>query len=162
MELSNCRFFFVRAGMMGWLFINLSVLAKSIQDDTLSKSMILFQLFCAVISKTCRLFFIDWKKLLLCFWFLNFSTFIPAIHLGLLCTWRVHDIHVSYIFSTRRLLGSLDSSWVTSPILIFIMMTCIQIVVNQILTPLENFHIMSLVKNLPFGWNFVSSSTSFL
>jgi len=50
--LSNCRFFFVRAGMMGWLLINLSILMKSIQDGTLSQSMILYQLFCAVISKT--------------------------------------------------------------------------------------------------------------
>ncbi|RYR71310.1 hypothetical protein Ahy_A02g005582 [Arachis hypogaea] len=44
----DLKFFFVRAGMMGWLLINLSVLAKSIQDGTLSKSMILFQLFCAL------------------------------------------------------------------------------------------------------------------
>lgn len=50
--LSNCRFFFVRAGMMGWLLINLSILMKSIQDGTLSQSMILYQLFCAVMSKT--------------------------------------------------------------------------------------------------------------
>ncbi|MED6160133.1 hypothetical protein PIB30_048507 [Stylosanthes scabra] len=44
----DLKFFFVRAGMMGWLLINLSVLAKSIQDGTLSTSMILFQLFCAL------------------------------------------------------------------------------------------------------------------
>ncbi|XP_020972381.1 delta(14)-sterol reductase isoform X2 [Arachis ipaensis] len=44
----DLKFFFVRAGMMGWLLINLSVLAKSVQDGTLSKSMILFQLFCAL------------------------------------------------------------------------------------------------------------------
>lgn len=44
----DLKFFFVRAGMMGWLLINLSVLAKSIQDDTLSQSMILFQLFCGI------------------------------------------------------------------------------------------------------------------
>ncbi|XLT10081.1 hypothetical protein HN51_055874 [Arachis hypogaea] len=44
----DLKFFFVRAGMMGWLLINLSVLAKSIQDGTLSKSMILFQLFYAL------------------------------------------------------------------------------------------------------------------
>ncbi|KAK9194234.1 hypothetical protein WN944_004938 [Citrus x changshan-huyou] len=43
----DLKFFFVRAGMMGWLLINLSVLAKSIQDGTLSRSMILYQLFCA-------------------------------------------------------------------------------------------------------------------
>ena len=43
-----CRFFFVRAGMMGWLLINLSILAKSVQDDSLSQSMILYQIFCAV------------------------------------------------------------------------------------------------------------------
>ncbi|KAF2594751.1 hypothetical protein F2Q70_00043806 [Brassica cretica] len=42
------RFFFVRAGMMGWLLINLSILAKSVQDDSLSQSMILYQIFCAL------------------------------------------------------------------------------------------------------------------
>ncbi|KAK9985738.1 hypothetical protein SO802_030689 [Lithocarpus litseifolius] len=44
----DLKFFFVRAGMMGWLIINLSVLARSIQDATLSQSMILYQLFCAL------------------------------------------------------------------------------------------------------------------
>ncbi|XLT10085.1 hypothetical protein HN51_055878, partial [Arachis hypogaea] len=44
----DLKFLFVRAGMMGWLLINLSILAKSIQDGTLSKSMILFQIFCAL------------------------------------------------------------------------------------------------------------------
>ncbi|XP_065856399.1 delta(14)-sterol reductase [Euphorbia lathyris] len=44
----DLKFFFVRAGMMGWLLINLSVLAQSIQDETLSHSMILYQLFCAL------------------------------------------------------------------------------------------------------------------
>jgi hypothetical protein len=77
MELSNCRFFFVRAGMMGWLLINLSVLAKSIQDGTLSKSMILFQLFCAVISKTCILSFVDRKTHL----FIIIFIFLISAHL---------------------------------------------------------------------------------
>ncbi|KAI7752813.1 hypothetical protein M8C21_021765 [Ambrosia artemisiifolia] len=45
----DLKFFFVRAGMMGWLLINLSVLAKAIQDANLSQSMILYQLFCLVI-----------------------------------------------------------------------------------------------------------------
>ncbi|XP_052172043.1 delta(14)-sterol reductase [Diospyros lotus] len=44
----DLKFFFVRAGMMGWLLINLSVLAKSAQDSNLSQSMILYQLFCAL------------------------------------------------------------------------------------------------------------------
>nr|XP_043612245.1 delta(14)-sterol reductase [Erigeron canadensis] len=44
----DLKFFFVRAGMMGWLLINLSVLAKCIQDATLSQSMILYQLFCVI------------------------------------------------------------------------------------------------------------------
>lgn len=44
----DLKFFFVRAGMMGWLLINLSVLAKSIQDANLSQSMILYQLFCVI------------------------------------------------------------------------------------------------------------------
>ncbi|KAJ6750071.1 hypothetical protein OIU85_000678 [Salix viminalis] len=34
--------------MMGWLFINLSVLAKTIQSATLSHSMILYQMFCLI------------------------------------------------------------------------------------------------------------------
>ncbi|KAL8216970.1 hypothetical protein R6Q57_023807 [Mikania cordata] len=44
----DLKFFFVRAGMMGWLLINLSVVAKSIQDSKLSQSMILYQLFCVI------------------------------------------------------------------------------------------------------------------
>lgn len=35
--------------MMGWLFINLSIFARSVQEGTMSQSMVLFQLFCAVI-----------------------------------------------------------------------------------------------------------------
>nr|pir nuclear envelope membrane protein-like - Arabidopsis thaliana [Arabidopsis thaliana] len=37
----------LKAGMMGWLLINLSILAKSVQDGSLSQSMILYQIFCA-------------------------------------------------------------------------------------------------------------------
>nr|VDC99028.1 unnamed protein product [Brassica rapa] len=44
----DLKFFFVRAGMMGWLLINLSILAKSVQDGSLSQSMILYQIFCAL------------------------------------------------------------------------------------------------------------------
>ncbi|XP_039164669.1 delta(14)-sterol reductase-like [Eucalyptus grandis] len=44
----DLKFFFVRAGMMGWLLINLSVLARSVQDGNLSLSMILYQLFCVL------------------------------------------------------------------------------------------------------------------
>ncbi|VVA15157.1 PREDICTED: delta(14)-sterol reductase [Prunus dulcis] len=44
----DLKFFFVGAGMMGWLFINLPVLVRRIQDGTLSQSMILFQLFCVL------------------------------------------------------------------------------------------------------------------
>ncbi|XP_050230152.1 delta(14)-sterol reductase [Mercurialis annua] len=44
----DLKFFFVRAGMMGWLLINLSILAKSIEDATLSRSMILYQMFCTL------------------------------------------------------------------------------------------------------------------
>ncbi|XP_056159546.1 delta(14)-sterol reductase-like [Syzygium oleosum] len=44
----DLKFFFVRAGLMGWLLLNLSVLARSVQDGNLSLSMILYQLFCAL------------------------------------------------------------------------------------------------------------------
>ncbi|GER54256.1 delta(14)-sterol reductase [Striga asiatica] len=44
----DLKFYFVRAGMMGWLLINLSVLAKCIHENTLSQSMILYQIFCVV------------------------------------------------------------------------------------------------------------------
>lgn len=44
----DLKFFFVRAGMMGWLLINLSVLAKCVQENNLSRSMILYQLFCLI------------------------------------------------------------------------------------------------------------------
>lgn len=43
------RFFWIRAGMMGWLLINLSVAAKQyIDQGSLSLSMALFQGFCTV------------------------------------------------------------------------------------------------------------------
>ncbi|KAF8397817.1 hypothetical protein HHK36_016741 [Tetracentron sinense] len=42
----DLKFFFVRAGMLGWLLINLSVLAKNIQEGSFSRSMVLYQLFC--------------------------------------------------------------------------------------------------------------------
>ncbi|KAL6574941.1 hypothetical protein OROMI_012226 [Orobanche minor] len=44
----DLKFYFVRAGMMGWLLINLSVLAKCIQQTSLSESMILYQTFCVL------------------------------------------------------------------------------------------------------------------
>ncbi|XP_051132146.1 delta(14)-sterol reductase [Andrographis paniculata] len=42
----DLKFFFVRAGMMGWLLINLSVLAKSIKESNTSTSLILYEVFC--------------------------------------------------------------------------------------------------------------------
>ncbi|KAK8704588.1 hypothetical protein V6N13_048208 [Hibiscus sabdariffa] len=42
----NLKFFFLRAGMMGWILINLSNLAKSVEIGSLTLSMILYQLFC--------------------------------------------------------------------------------------------------------------------
>ncbi|XP_008776566.2 delta(14)-sterol reductase [Phoenix dactylifera] len=44
----DLKFFFVRAGMMGWLLINLSLLAKSYQTGTANLSVILYHLFCAL------------------------------------------------------------------------------------------------------------------
>lgn len=44
----DLKFFFVRAGMMGWLLINLSVLVKCIQHSNLTQSMILYQMFCTL------------------------------------------------------------------------------------------------------------------
>ncbi|KAL0347102.1 UNVERIFIED_CONTAM: Delta(14)-sterol reductase [Sesamum calycinum] len=44
----DLKFYFVRAGMMGWLLINFSVLAKCILETKLSGSMILYQLFCVL------------------------------------------------------------------------------------------------------------------
>ncbi|XP_057812116.1 delta(14)-sterol reductase-like isoform X2 [Salvia miltiorrhiza] len=44
----DLKFYFVRAGMLGWLLINLSVLVKCIQESNLSQSMILYQLFCVI------------------------------------------------------------------------------------------------------------------
>ncbi|CAH9083478.1 unnamed protein product [Cuscuta epithymum] len=41
----DLKFFFVRAGMMGWLVINLSILAKCIQEGDLNQSMVLYQIF---------------------------------------------------------------------------------------------------------------------
>lgn len=44
----DLKFFCVRAGMMGWLFINLSLLAKLYQSGNLNASVILYQLFCGL------------------------------------------------------------------------------------------------------------------
>ncbi|KAK1276982.1 Delta(14)-sterol reductase [Acorus gramineus] len=44
----DLKFFFIRAGMMGWLLINLSVLAKSLEAGNANLSMILYQIFCAL------------------------------------------------------------------------------------------------------------------
>ncbi|XP_031499303.1 delta(14)-sterol reductase [Nymphaea colorata] len=41
----DLKFFFVRAGMMGWILINLSILAKSVKDGKLSLPMILYQTY---------------------------------------------------------------------------------------------------------------------
>lgn len=43
----DLKFFFVRAGMIGWVVINLSVAAKALQQkDPFSLSMTLYQIFC--------------------------------------------------------------------------------------------------------------------
>ncbi|PKA66860.1 Delta(14)-sterol reductase [Apostasia shenzhenica] len=44
----DLKFFFVRAGMMGWLFINLSIFLKSLQIGNVEFSIILYQLFCTL------------------------------------------------------------------------------------------------------------------
>ncbi|XP_027175673.1 delta(14)-sterol reductase isoform X2 [Coffea eugenioides] len=44
----DLKFFFVRAGMMGWLLINLSILLKALKDSNLTQSMILYQIFCTL------------------------------------------------------------------------------------------------------------------
>ncbi|KMZ75160.1 Delta(14)-sterol reductase [Zostera marina] len=44
----DIKFFFVRAGMMGWLIINLSLLARSFQTDNINLSVILYQFFSAM------------------------------------------------------------------------------------------------------------------
>uniref|UniRef100_A0A804MT39 Delta(14)-sterol reductase n=1 Tax=Zea mays TaxID=4577 RepID=A0A804MT39_MAIZE len=43
----DLKFFFVRAGMMAWLFINLSLFAKSYFAGSANLSVILYQFFCA-------------------------------------------------------------------------------------------------------------------
>ncbi|KAJ3696037.1 hypothetical protein LUZ60_001414 [Juncus effusus] len=43
----DLKFFFVRAGMMAWLFINLSILAKSYLAGNANLSVFLYQFFCA-------------------------------------------------------------------------------------------------------------------
>lgn len=44
----DLKFFFVRAGMMGWLLINLSLFAKALQVGSANLSVILYQIFCAL------------------------------------------------------------------------------------------------------------------
>uniref|UniRef100_M8BV54 Delta(14)-sterol reductase n=1 Tax=Aegilops tauschii TaxID=37682 RepID=M8BV54_AEGTA len=42
----DLKFFFIRAGMMAWLFINLSLLAKSYLAGSVNRAVILYQFFC--------------------------------------------------------------------------------------------------------------------
>jgi Delta14-sterol reductase len=56
MILNIHRFFFVRAGMMAWLFINLSLFAKSYLAGSVNLSVILYQFFCGVFGMTTFLF----------------------------------------------------------------------------------------------------------
>ncbi|KAJ4792501.1 Delta(14)-sterol reductase [Rhynchospora pubera] len=44
----DLKFYFVRAGMMAWLFINLSILSKTYLAGTANLSVFLYQLFCAI------------------------------------------------------------------------------------------------------------------
>ncbi|WOL03465.1 delta(14)-sterol reductase [Canna indica] len=44
----DLKFFFVRAGMMGWLLINLSLLAKTYEAGNANVSVILYHTFCAL------------------------------------------------------------------------------------------------------------------
>ncbi|BFI11407.1 protein MpFACKEL [Marchantia polymorpha subsp. ruderalis] len=45
----DLKFFWIRAGMMGWLLINLSIAAKSyLEHGSLPVSMVLFQVFCLI------------------------------------------------------------------------------------------------------------------
>ncbi|XP_022772402.1 delta(14)-sterol reductase-like [Durio zibethinus] len=60
----NLKFFFLRVGMMAWIIINLSNLAKSVQIGTFSLSMILNQLFCLIHVMD----FLYHEEQLTCFW----------------------------------------------------------------------------------------------
>nr|WEU38176.1 sterol C-14 reductase [Paris polyphylla] len=44
----DLKFFFVRAGMMGWLLINLSLLSKSLQSGNSNSSVFLYHVLCAL------------------------------------------------------------------------------------------------------------------
>lgn len=96
------RFFFVRAGMMGWLLINLSVLVKCIQQSNLTQSMILYQIFCTV-SLNFSIFpaLLTWEREReKVFVIVSHKIVIgAAVHSWLFLFWRVHDFHVStYIY----------------------------------------------------------------
>ncbi|OMO99014.1 Ergosterol biosynthesis ERG4/ERG24, partial [Corchorus capsularis] len=44
----DLKFLFLRAGTIGWIMVNLSNLAKSVEIGNLSLSMILYQIFCLI------------------------------------------------------------------------------------------------------------------
>lgn len=97
LSVMGCRFFWIRAGMMGWLLINLSVAAKQfIEQGSLSLSMALCQVFCTV-----------WYHFPRSQWYLCRSIHFKfdqmfSVHADL-CDWLflargVHDINVSVSF----------------------------------------------------------------
>lgn len=72
---------------MGWLFINLSVFARSIQEGTLSQSMILFQLFCAVIlDPILDVYFPKDKSVYLCMFII--FVLLYMFQSGVLCIYK--------------------------------------------------------------------------
>lgn len=86
-----CRFFFVRAGMMGWLLINLSVLARSYLDDKLGQSMIFYQIFCTVIGFNCLFGItysmnINWFHIIFGSYISWITLFMKSIWLPRMCT----------------------------------------------------------------------------
>lgn len=92
------RFFWIRAGMMGWLLINLSVAAKQYTDQgSLSLSMALFQTFCAVwFYFSCPFWynhaFFNHCYLILKFWSNNWSVrFTSLIIFGTRSTWHQRE-----------------------------------------------------------------------
>jgi hypothetical protein len=121
------RFFWIRAGMMGWLLINLSVATKQyIDQGSLSLSMTLFQIFCAVwfycactfwCTMLVKSLFLIWSLMLVKSLFLNLYSLV----------WQIYVLdyfwHEEYMTSTwvyppcivrnvwRQSLGSLRFPW---------------------------------------------------
>lgn len=129
LHLGWIRFFWIRAGMIGWQLIGLSIMAKQYDEQGyISLSMALFQGFCLV---SVLHFLFVWKFVIDPVWHFDgplrsvrvseqgvWRAYVyPDIHHGLLLVRRVHDFHVRVQLTATlcaELIDYILISWIKS------------------------------------------------